>query len=196
MNRWFDRGAALLAIGLLATLGIVTFYLAEIARREPPKLAKAAPTEPDYFLTGFSILKLDQSGQPVLRLTAKRLTHYPDRDTSEFDQPKAITLRTDRPPVLMSADKGVGKESGVAGADQLVLTGNASIERSAGAGRPKMTLETQSLTINVELETANGSEPVKITHGETVTLAVGFEYDHQKQLMSLSNNVKSTWPPK
>jgi lipopolysaccharide export system protein LptC len=195
----------MLSVALLAVLGLVTFYLAEVARREKPKIVKASSTEPDYYVTGFSLLKLNEQGKPVLRLSAKKLVHYPDKDTSEFEQPQIVTLRPDRVPVVITASKALGNDSGEliaqgAGekpaADQLVLTGQARMTRSAGAGKPELTIETESMTINVENETAIGTEPVKIQNGVAVTLANGFSYDHQKQLLTLSPNVKSTWPPK
>jgi lipopolysaccharide export system protein LptC len=198
MNRWFDRAAALLSVALLAILGLITFYLAELAGRDTPKLAKAPSTEPDYFVTGFSLLKLNNLGQPVLRLSAKKMTHFPDKDTSEFEQPRAISLNVNAPPTIMTADKAIGKEVGKdsTGADQLILIGNARLERGAAPGKPKLTVETESMTINIETETAYGIEPVKMTNGAAQSSAVGFEYDHQKQFLTLSANVKSTWPPK
>ncbi len=71
---------------LLAVLAAFTYYLAELADQFRDSLRpRPLAHEPDYFVERFAVTRLNQQGEPLYRMSAERLTHFADDDSSEFD---------------------------------------------------------------------------------------------------------------
>ncbi len=192
-SRSVDRLAAFGSIALLAVLAVGTYYLAELANRSARPSIKAPATEPDFYVTGFTLIKLNQKGEPAFRITAKKMTHFPDRDTSEFEEPVATTLRPDKPPITISARKAVSRDIATEQPSVLTLSDGVRLERKARPGYNALLVESQSMTINPDDETASSEVAVKITSGPSVLNAVGFQFDNPAQQLILKSQVKGVW---
>jgi lipopolysaccharide export system protein LptC len=189
-SQTIDRVVAIASIGLLSALALGTYYLAEVSSRKVLQAPKAAPTEPDFYVTGFALIKVDSSGQPAIKITAKKMTHFPAQDTSEFEEPIATTLNPNQPALTIRANKAVMKEVNTEKPTLLILSENVRIERKATADRPALLVQSEQITVNPDNQTASSALEVKITNGNTVMTALGFELDNAKQQLNLLSSVK------
>ena len=116
---------------ILVVLGLVSYLLALQAQRMLRPTADPTPRhEPDYFVEGVKVLKVNKAGEPSLRIEATRLRHYPDNDTLEFDNPRVLTLTADRPALEIVAETGVGPGA-AARAPNSAATSSSSARRRA-----------------------------------------------------------------
>ncbi len=77
-----ERIVSILAVLLLATLALGSYWLAQRARLGLPDAAKPIKHEPDYFAEQFLLHRLNTTGQVESRLKADHMVHYPDDNTS------------------------------------------------------------------------------------------------------------------
>ncbi len=90
-------------MALLAGLAGFSYYLAELSDRvERPAADPRLAHEPDYFVEGFAVTRLNATGEPVFRMSAERLVHFPDDDSSEFDAARLVSLDPTKPLVTLS----------------------------------------------------------------------------------------------
>jgi lipopolysaccharide export system protein LptC len=187
-----DRIAAVVSIALLATLTAYSYYLTELARRDDPAAGARPPAhEPDYFVERFSLTRTDRQGEPTFRLWAERAVHFPDDDSSEFTQPRLVSLDPTRPRVTLTAREGRTTGRG----EQTLLKDEVRVVREAGPEAPALRLSTEALTVFSETETARTDLPVRIERGGAVLTGVGMEFDNRWGTLQLRERVQVHWPP-
>jgi lipopolysaccharide export system protein LptC len=190
--RTYDRLAALLAIFLLSILAAFTFYLAEFANRgDKPVESKVIRHEQDYFVERFTLVKLNDQGQPSFRLAADLMKHFPDDDTSEFVNPKLVSLDKKKPIITVVSDSGKAGPKG----DIMELSGNVVLTRAPSEASKQLKLTTEYLLINTNEETGSTDKPTEITQGASKLTGIGMNFDNLNRLFALHSNVKSTWVP-
>ncbi len=79
-------------------------------------------------------------------LTAKRLTHYPDDDTTHFVEPVLVQFRPDGPTATTRADAGVMPGDG----SEIVLTGNVHLTRAADGRSSGGEVATERLRVELD----------------------------------------------
>lgn len=114
---------------------------------EPPPAASARPRhEPDYIVENFAGNAMNIRGVQQYRLTAKRLTHYPDDDTTHLVQPTLLQFRPGGLTVMTRADKGVIPGSGT----EIIMTGNVHVTRSADGRSSGGEVTTDELRVELD----------------------------------------------
>lgn len=191
-QRFYDRVAAGVSLLLLGSLAAGTWYLAEMASRQGQAAVGGPPRhEADYFVEQFALTRLNARGEPVFRLSAERLNHFPDDDTNEFWRPTMISLDPSSPLVTLRAERGVSTTQGLETHlhDAVVLT------RGATAERPEMRVETDYVLLISEEDVARTDKPVRITSGTSVLTGVGMEFNNGTRRLELKSRVQGTWAP-
>ena len=80
---WRDRIVSLLALFLLASLALGSYWLAKRARLgQPMEVARPVKHEPDAFADRFVLHRLSPQGELEYRVLADHMVHYPDDNTS------------------------------------------------------------------------------------------------------------------
>src|SRR5690606_1132850 len=86
-----ERAPALVALLLLVTLVMGTWWAAEFAQRaipiDPPR---RVTHEPDSWARSFVMVRTDSQGVANNRLEGETMKHYPDDDSYEITRAKAI----------------------------------------------------------------------------------------------------------
>jgi len=85
--------------------------------------------EPDYTVENFTATVMNERGQKKYRLSAARLVHYPDDDTSHLTQPYLIQYPLQGAPTHTKADSAVVP----AGAREIFMRGNVRVTRGTDA---------------------------------------------------------------
>ncbi len=193
-QRAYDRLAAGISVLLLAALAVTTYYLAQTASHPTGDAsARRKLHEPDYFVEDFQLTRLNPRGEPVFRLTAKRLDHYPDDDTLDFVEPVLVSLDATKPLVTIRSDRGTATTGGV----ETHLYDNVVLTRAATAKSPPMKVESDYLLLLTEQDIARTDKPVRITYGDSVLDGVGMEFNNDTRQIELYSQVRGRWtsPP-
>ncbi|HYF57318.1 MAG TPA: LPS export ABC transporter periplasmic protein LptC, partial [Burkholderiaceae bacterium] len=189
-----DRLAAALSLMLLAALGLVTFQLAQRADRgEARPAAPARPGEPDYFVERLALSSMNAQGEPTYRLEARRLRHFPDDDTTEFDAPTMVSLDPSRPRITIVADSG----RLLAGGEEAHLSGNVVVTRAATDRGAKMVAETEYAIVYPDRDLIVTDRPVTLVQEGSRLQGVGMELDNRTRQLRLDSRVRAVWqaPP-
>ncbi len=191
-GRTEDRLAAAVSLVLLLTLAGGSYFLAEFAAdRGGPAGIRKITHEPDYFVDGLVLTKVNERGEPAFRLSAERMVHYPDDGSSEFTQPRMVSLDTDRPRIELRATSGSTDAQG----DETELSGGVVLVRHGSGADPDLVVKSEFLVIETKSEVAHTNHPVEIKHGTTSLTGVGMEFDNATRHLRLESRVRGYWQP-
>jgi len=188
--RLYDRLSAALSVGILSVLAAVSYYLVELSDQFA-RLERARPTghEADYIVEELALTRMNRDGAPLFRLSANRLTHYGDDDTSEFERPQMVSLDPDKALVRLHADRGRTDASG----QVTHLHGNVLLTRAAQADRPELQVRTDYAKLLADQEIAITDRPVTIRHGESSLTGIGMEFNNSTRVLDVHSAVRGTW---
>jgi lipopolysaccharide export system protein LptC len=188
--RLYDRIAAGMSLLLLSLLALGTWYLAERSMQaDIGPAAGSVKHERDYFVERFELIRLNNQGRPLYRMTAKRLDHFADDDSTEYEEPRLVSLDTTRPRMTLSANQGRSTRE----AEQTHLYGAVRLTRAATDKRPEMRMDSDYVLVLAEQEIARTDRPVRITSGASWLTGVGMEFDNRTQRLDLLSQVRGTW---
>lgn len=187
-----DRLAAMLSLFLILILAAGSYYLAVItADSYGPAQPRKITHEPDYFVDGLGLTKVNERGEPAFLLSAQRMTHFPDDESSEFVQPRMLSLNPSRPQVRVRAETARTDKH----ADETELRGNVVLVRAGSASEPELSVRTQGLVISTKTEIARTTLPVEILRGTATLTGVGMEFDNAARHLRLDSRVRGSWQP-
>ena len=104
-----------------------TYWLNQQVQPEPSKPFSSVRHDPDSIVENFSAIRLNEQGTPHFIMSATRMLHYPDDDSTVIEMPRITLLAEDRPPLLASAKTGAIAGKG----DELFLEGDVEVPREA-----------------------------------------------------------------
>lgn len=178
---------------LLPLLGLLgaTYWLNQQAQPEPVKPDGSARHDPDTLVENFSAVKLNKQGTPYFIMSAARMLHYPDDDSTALESPRLTLLAEDSPPLLATAESGSIVRKG----DELILQGGVEVLREAGVKQDQLKLHTEFLNIIPEQNLASSDRAVKITEAHTTVNAIGLELNNKTRTIKLLSRVTSEYVP-
>lgn len=176
---------------LLGLLG-VTYWLDQQARQEPDKAGGAIRHDPDAIMEDFSSVKMNEQGVPRFIMSAKKMQHYPDDDSSILDAPRLASLSATLPTVHLVAQRGIVSGSG----NEVFLHDEVEVLREASADRGELTLQTDYLRVLPDRDWADTDHAVTIFDGRNVVHAVGLEMDNKMRTLKLLSQVRSVHEPR
>jgi lipopolysaccharide export system protein LptC len=189
-QRLYDRFAAVLSIGLLAGLAGFSYYLAELAEKADRKPVRAAPGhEPDYFVVGLALTRTNAAGAPTFRMSASRLKHYPDDDSTVYEQPVLVSLDPTRPVVTLRAERG----RTTSGGERTDLYDQVVMVRAGDRAQPELRIETDQVTLLAQEDIARTDRPVKILYGASALTGTGMEFDNASRTLKVLSRVHGVW---
>jgi len=131
----------LLAGVVLSLVTAGSWWLAQRAGTQIPYHPQ--PHSLDYFLDDFSAITTSADGQPEKRLTAQRMVHFPDDDSTELTQPRMTFYQPPDPPWRIRSESGW-----IAGdKEQVLLQGEVNIDREGSTHVRPMHITTRDLRI-------------------------------------------------
>ena len=173
---------------LLALLG-ATYWLNKQAQPETLKLDSGIRHDPDSIVENFSAVKLNKEGTPYFIMSAARMLHYPDDNSTTLEAPRLTLLAEDSPPLLATAESGSISRKG----DELLLQGSVEVLRDSALKQDQLKLRTESLVINPDKDLASSDKSVTITEAQTTVNAVGLELNNKTRTIKLLSNVKGEY---
>lgn len=183
--------ARLFPLLLMLALALLTFWLERTVREEAahPSLRRH---DPDYIVENFRVLNYNQSGAVESSLTARKMLHYPDDDSTELAQPHLVETKTGQPRTDVSAMRGVLSQDG----EEVFLYDNVVLEREATDARSAMRVETSELQYVRSRSMARSERDVRIIEDRQVISGRGMEYDLDAERIALRERVRARVEPK
>lgn len=105
-----------------------------------------APHQPDYTIDRFTATVMNPQGSKKYRLTAERLVHYPDDDTSHLTQPYLIQYPPRGTPIHTRANNAVVP----AGAREIRMRGNVRVTRGGDNRRAGGAVTAEQMRIELD----------------------------------------------
>lgn len=180
-----SRLSALAPMLFMILLAGVSFWLERVVQPGPLHQS-IARHDPDFWAENFTVRRFGPDGKLQNTLTASRMEHYPDDDTTIVKNP---TMRYHRqPPVTISSSKGlIGKDG-----KEVSLIGNTLITRGGRDKTPATHVATEVLTLFPDDEKATSVHPVTITQGQSIISGSGMVSDSRTGISVLSGRVTGT----
>jgi len=187
--RLYDRLAAFVSVTFLLALAAGTYYLAVWVSRDSQSPVMVRSNEPDVFVEGVSLTRVNAMGEPVFQMSAASMLHFPIDGSSQFKDPVLISLDQNQPLVTVRANSATASASG----KSTVLEGNVVLERQANQDNPLLRVLTERLTLAPDNETARTDLPVRIEHGAATLTGTGMEFDNLNRTLRLLASVSANW---
>lgn len=180
----------LLLLPLLGLLGI-TYWLNLQVKPESAKPDGKTRHDPDAIMENFSAMKLNEQGMPHFIMTARKMRHYPDDDSTTLDVPRLTALSADQPPIHMIAKRGAVSSKG----NEIFLHDDVEVLREANARQDEFRLQTEYLHILPDRELANTDRAVAIVDAHSTVRAIGLIMDNKARTLKLLSQVRSDHAP-
>ncbi|MDD4912600.1 MAG: LPS export ABC transporter periplasmic protein LptC [Sideroxydans sp.] len=154
-----------------------------------PTLDKTVRHELDYTIDKLSSTTLNEMGTPHFTLSAERLWHYPDDDSTHLSLPNLNYFTIDRPQIHASAKLGTLSNK----AEHLFLQDNVQLTMTSD--KLERSFTTEYLHIIPEREWAETDRAVTLQNGRSTISAIGMEIDNPAHTLKLLSQVRAEHEP-
>jgi len=180
----------LFPLALMVSLALLTFWL-ERAVRDEETPASLRRHDPDYLVSNFTTTTYNRQGAAESVLSAARMLHYPDDDSTELVAPRVLQAKPDEPRFTVRAERGALSREG----DEIFLYDNVVLVREADAERPEARMTTEFLHILRERSLVRTDRAVKIVEGGRSLSGRGMEYNNESRELELRHDVVARFEP-
>lgn len=172
-------------LALVFSLALLTFWLERTVRVEEahPSLRRH---DPDYIVDNFRIVRHDAAGNPETTLSARKMTHFPDDDSTELIAPRLLKTRRDEAPMELTADRGALSQDG----EDTFLYDHVHLTRQATPKQPEMQITSSFLHFVESRSLVTSDREVEIREPTRLLAGRGMEYDNSMGLLHLRAHVR------
>jgi lipopolysaccharide export system protein LptC len=174
---------------VVALLALLSFWLGKVAGSQAPGGSGGFTHDPDYIVENFAAMTFNEQGLPRYRLSARRMVHYMDDDTTELDQPRFSREADAAAPVGVRADRGLISTNG----EDVYFIGDVRVSRPAAKGQAATELTADYIRVIPDADIVRTDKAVVMRQGKSVVEASGMLLDGNKRVMQLSGRVKATY---
>lgn len=176
----------LLFILVLGLIAAGTWWLASHVVTMPLGAAPPPTHEPDYYFSDATVTTLDKQGKRSAVMTAPRIVHHPDDDSSEVFAPRIEYFSAGDPPWHGQSDHGLMPSGG-----QLVkLDGHVEMRRPGKNGGAPLVITTDRLDVNLNTNIGSTADPVQIVQGSSRMTGTGMLAYFKDNRMVLQSSVR------
>lgn len=147
--------------------------------------------DPDYIINNFTATSLDSQGKIRFTMSAQKMWHYPDDDSTHMEAPQLVSMLAGRPPLRTSALRGTISSNG----DEVFLYDDVLIVRPVYGTQSELKFSTNYLHVVPDQDLADSDHLVTVTNANTSMQAVGMELNNKARTIKLLSRVKSTYDP-
>jgi len=145
--------------------------------------------DPDFIAQEFGITKIGAAGRPEYILSAARMLHYPDDESTDIVAPRLVQRHDNAPPVVIRADRGTITKNGA----EASFLGDVVVVREPSPGKSELRVQTEYLQIIPDLDLARTDKAVIITEGNSRLSGVGLEFNNKTRQFELRSQVRGTF---
>ena len=177
-----ERVPALIALLLLVTLVIGTWWAAEFAQRaieiDPPR---RVTHEPDSWASHFIMVRTNPEGVANNRLEGDTMMHYPDDDSYEVTNAKAVGLQPGSPITIGTSNIAIMDQDGA----RITMKGNAHVHRQPAPDRSALDVTSEQLTLLPDEDIVMTDQPALVVNGRSTMNGKGMRYDNNTQKLQV-----------
>ncbi len=177
-----DRLPSVVAVVLLTALVMGTWWAADYAQRavpiDPPR---RITHEPDHWASRFVLIRGDEHGMAVNRMEGDHLDHFPDDDSYEIRQARAIGQQPDSPLTVATSDTATMDQDGT----RIVMTGNAHVNRRADTENLPLDVKSDVLIVLPDEDVVYTDHPALVVHGNSTMNGKGMRYDNSTRQLQV-----------
>jgi lipopolysaccharide export system protein LptC len=178
-----------LPLGLVAMLALLGGWLNQVTHRPVAEDNGGFAHEPDTIVKNFNALAFNRDGHPLHRLSATRLIHYMDDDTTILESPHFSVLEQDSVRSQVTARRGQISSNG----QHVHFLGDVVLTREAQGASAPITLKTEYLWITPDAGIMQTDKPVTLTQGKSVITAGQLLVNDKDKEVSLSGGVHGSY---
>lgn len=176
---------------LLLLLLAATYWLDQQIQPLPVVPDSSKRHDPDFIVSKFVATTHNEQGKPRYVMSAKKMLHYPDNDSTYLEFPELISFDSDYPPIHTYANSGVVSGKG----EKIFLHDDVKIVRSADIMQSEITFTTTYLQVIPDTGWAETDQPVTMIDGRNVVHAVGMTFDNKSRMVKLLARVNGEYVP-
>lgn len=178
-------------LALMLALALLTFYLERTAREEDSKPA-ARRHDPDYIVSNFTTTTYNRDGQPLSVLSAAKMLHYPDDDSTELLAPRVEQTKPHEPRITVTAERGELSGNG----EEIFLYENVVLVREASSEQPAARMTTSFLHVVRDRSLVRTDREVTLVEDQRSLTGRGMEYNSESRQFNLHADVVGRFEPK
>jgi lipopolysaccharide export system protein LptC len=186
-----DKLTAALPLILVGMVVAFTFWLDHLSQPANLGAGGASRHDPDYIVDGLSAIRMNESGAASYTLSAAKMVHYPDDNTTLLTTPRLVSLGSAKAPVTITAHQAVVSSNG----EHVYFQDDVRVTRSAFGDSSELVLRTAFLHVIPDDHLAMTDRSVTITDAATTVTAVGLELNSETRVIKLLSNVRGTYDP-
>lgn len=171
----------------LLLLLAATYWLNQKVQPVPPKPDDSKRHDPDFIVDNFAATSLNEQGLPRFMMSAKKMVHYPDDDSTHLEAPQLKSYFADQPTIAAYAKTGEISSKG----KDVYLRDDVRLIRAASATQSEMTFSTDYLHVIPDQDLAETDRPVTLKDAHDEIHAVGLRLDYRAQVLTLLSQVRS-----
>lgn len=176
--------APVLPLLVLTLLAAGSIWLEQITRNEGLQQNAGVRHAPDFIIENFNTRSFTLKGELQHTLSAARMVHFPDDDSTEVTAPSLVYFDP-LPPTRLAARQAWISRDG----KMLRFSGDVRMLRDAYDGHPSAQIRTDEMQVFPDDEIARTNHPVTLTQGHSTLQGQGLEIDHAKQKTILYGRV-------
>jgi lipopolysaccharide export system protein LptC len=184
-----SRASNLFPLLLLLALAIMSLWLERAVQSPEYDKSGRMRHDPDFITEGFGITKMNAAGRPEYTLSAARMLHYPDDESTSIEAPHLVQRRDNATAIVIRADRGLVSKNG----EEASFYGNVVVVREAGRGQDELRVQTEYLQVVPDRDLARTDKPVIITEGRSRLSGVGMELNNKTRQFALQSQVRGTF---
>lgn len=184
-----DRASSLFPLLLILALAAASLWLERAVQAPEHDKSGKLRHDPDFIAEDFGITKIDVTGKPEYILSAERMQHYPDDESTSVVAPRLVQRLDHANPVVIRADRGLIAKNG----KEASFYGSVVVVREAGRGQSELRVQTEYLQVIPDRDLARTDKPVIITEGRSRLSGVGMEFNNRTRQFALQSQVRGTF---
>jgi lipopolysaccharide export system protein LptC len=184
--------ASWLPLAVVAVMATVAYWLNHLASRPLPENDAAFRHDPELIVDNLVATAFDSAGNARYVLSAARMLHYTDDETTELTAPRFEHRSANAPMISAEAARGFISTHG----EHVHLLDRVRLTRAATAATPELVLSTDYLQITPEAEVMRTDRPVELRQGASSIRADNLLLDGKARSLELKGNVKGIYEPR
>lgn len=184
--------ASWLPLAIVAVMAAVAYWLNQLASQPLPVNDAAFRHDPELIVDNLIATAFDQDGNPRYVLSAARMLHFTDDETTELTAPRFQHRSATAAPISAEAARGFISTRG----EHVYLLDRVRLIRAATSGTPELVLTTDYLQITPEAEVMRTDRPVELRQGASSMRADHLLLDGKTRSLELKGNVKGVYEPR
>lgn len=181
------------ALALAALLVLGSYWLLDVMRRSTEdSLSNTKRSDPDYYVDAFTFIRLNESGKTRYQIAGEHLTHNPQDDSHDIQQPRIKNLSDNQPPLTIRAERAHSNRDN----SQVHLFGKVEMDRPASAAGEHLNMKSEYLLVLPDEDVMKTHLPVEIQSGSNRLTGTGMVANNAARQFHLANRVHGQLAPK